>query len=259
MTTDSGERQWQIEELLHRRTDLSTFVIHWTRDYAGTNAKDNLRNILMSRTLEARTARGVGQHALRKLCEAEQLSEADYNSALASQHVVCFSEAPLEQAWSFVCTIIGRECELRPFGLAFRKQRARLMGINPVWYTDATPAAGRSDEWLSNEVGHLVARATRQEGGLLADPIARIAPFVEVMGTWEGRQKEFWWEREWRHLGNLTFSLADVAVVLCHEQDMADFEPFTLSESGRTVPLLDPQWGLERMIAHLAGASDTEL
>jgi hypothetical protein len=253
---DSDERQYQIEELLHRRTDLSTFVIHWTRDYEGTTAKDNLTSILKSRTLEARTARGVGQHTLRKLREKDRLSDADYNSALASQHVVCFTEAPLEQAWSFVCNIIGRDYALRPFGLAFRKQRARRMGINPVWYTDATGAPGRSDEWLSKEVESLVARAAQQEDGLAADPIARIAPFVEVMGTWESSQKEFWWEREWRHLGNLTFLLSDVAVVLCPECEMTHFAPFTRSESDRTLPLLDPRWGLERMIAHLAGAAD---
>lgn len=196
---------------------------------------------------------------MRRLRETDQLSEADYNSALVSQHVVCFTEAPLEQAWSFVCNIIGRDYALQPFGLAFRKQRARRMGINPVWYTDATGAPGRSDEWLSKEVESLVARAARQEEGLAADPIARIAPFVEVMGTWESRQKEFWWEREWRHLGNLSFSLSDVAVVLCPESEMTHFEPFTNSESSRTVPLLDPRWGLERMIAHLAGATDPGL
>lgn len=50
---ESNERQYQIEELLHRRTDLSTFVIHWTRDYEGTTAKDNLTSILKSHTLEA--------------------------------------------------------------------------------------------------------------------------------------------------------------------------------------------------------------
>ena len=255
MTTDS-EHEWQIEELLHRRTDLSTFVIHWTRDYAGTLAKENLGNILACQRIEARTALGVGQHTLENLHDRAALSDGDYETSMLSQRVVCFTETPLEHAWSFVCNIAGRTYKLQPFGLAFRKKRARQMGINPIWYTDATSAPGRSEDWLSRHIERLVERAAISGTPFADDPIAKIAPFVEVMGTWESSRKEFWWEREWLHLGDLTFSLADVAVVLCRESDMDYIHPYLKSESGRVVPAVDPTWGLEHIISRLAGAEE---
>jgi hypothetical protein len=36
-----------VEELLHRRTDLSTFLVHLTRSDEGWAARDRLLNILM--------------------------------------------------------------------------------------------------------------------------------------------------------------------------------------------------------------------
>jgi hypothetical protein len=40
-----------IEELLHRRTDLSTFLVHFTRDYGTPEvpARENLLSILLGR------------------------------------------------------------------------------------------------------------------------------------------------------------------------------------------------------------------
>ncbi len=202
--TDRGERIWEIEELLHRRSDLSTFVIHWTRQYEGVAARDNLVSVLKSRTIEARNPMGAGVQTLRKLEAAGTLSGDSLKDALDSQRVVCFTEAPLEQAWSFICNISGRQNQLEPLGLAFRKEDARRMGINPVWYVDMTP--GRY--WLTHYVENLVRRAADQGKAFADDPISKIAPFIEGMGTWPGLgRKEFWWEREWRHLGDLSFSL----------------------------------------------------
>lgn len=250
----SDEREWQIEELIHRRTDLSTFVIHWTRDFDSDPARENLISMLKDGKIAARTPMGA---AVRKL--EEQPDGHDRQKALDSQKVVCFTEAPLEQAWSFISNIYGRQVQLRPYGLAFTKRRARRLGINPVWYVDATK--GRTWE-LMHDVWSLVDHAIQP--GLCAfrqDPIARIAPFVEIMGTWEDKRKEFWWEREWRHRGDLRFKLKEIAVILCPEYDMDAFRtPATPSpsEDGRQVPLIDPRWGLEHIIAALAGVPEED-
>lgn len=50
-----------IEQLLHRRTDLSTFVVHFTRSAQDMSALDNLRSILSGRKLEARNVYGMAQ------------------------------------------------------------------------------------------------------------------------------------------------------------------------------------------------------
>lgn len=253
----SDERHWEIEELIHRRTDLSTFVIHWSRDFDGKSAQDNLISILKDSKIAARTPMGA---AVKKL--EEQPDGEDRERALTSQKVICFTEAPLEQAWSFVSYIHGRQVQLQPYGLAFTKRTARRLGVNPVWYVDMTPGG---HEWLIKDVWSLVDRAIeRRLSTFNQDPIARIAPFVEGMGSWRDdprARKEFWWEREWRHMGDLTFPLEEVAVILCPEADMAAFEEVNGASSpgeGRRVPLVDPCWGLEHIIATLAGVPEDD-
>ena len=91
-----------------------------------------------------------------------------------------------------------------------------------------------------------------------------IAPFVEGMGTWSDDprdRKEFWWERESRHTGDLTFSLGETAVIFCPQEDMAAFEEIASPSPGdlaRPVPLIDPRWGLEHIIATLAGVPEDD-
>ncbi len=99
--------EWEIEELLRRRTDLSTFVIHWTRQGNGKAALENLQSILANQTLLARTPMGAAVIQLEKVLRQGKLRPKDHQTALKSQRVVCFTEAPLEQAWSFVCPIKG--------------------------------------------------------------------------------------------------------------------------------------------------------
>ena len=178
-------RRWDIEELLHRRTDLSTFVIHWTRNLDGNDAKSNLLNILEEdRVIDARTPMEAAKTKIEAKLEGPLLERA-----LNSQKVVCFTEAPLEQAWSLICNIRLRKIQLAPFGIAFTKLTARQNGINPVWYVDMSPTG---HDWIMNHIWKLVDRALDGEGEFHNDPIARVAPFVEGMGTWPaGGKKEF--------------------------------------------------------------------
>jgi len=54
---------------------------------------------------------------------------------------------------------------------------------------------------------------------LAGAPILRLTPFVEQMGTPTGIRKEFWWEREWRHVGDLHFAPADLVVVFAPQAE----------------------------------------
>jgi hypothetical protein len=229
-----------IGELLHRRSDLSTFVVHLTKDADGgaPAARDNLWAILRDRILRAGQPMGWAH------TEATALGGA----ALESQRVACFTETPLEHLYAMFADIRGRSVHLRGYGLAFTKVAARGMGINPVWYIDMTP--GRSWE-LAGALDDLRERAVRD--GLDTDPAGRLFPFIEGMGDWRGsggRIKEFWWEREWRHRGDLVFRLEDVALLIVPADDHAAFEPLL---PGRVI---DGTWGLERIIAKLAGVAE---
>jgi hypothetical protein len=168
--------------------------------------------------------------------------------ASASQAVVCFSEAPLEQLYSLAADIKGRRFKLEPYGLVFTKMVARRKGANPIWYVDMTPS-GR--EWLISQALNalLDEAAAGGDTGFASHHAAAIFPFMEQMGTWpsKGTQKEFWWEREWRHVGDFTFRGRELALVLAPEE----FHPDLTKTFGR--PAVDATWSLERMIASLAG------
>jgi hypothetical protein len=222
----------KIREILHRRTDLSTFVVHLTRDRDGRTARQSLDSIISERILRAATPRGWAEKQDDPKDEDKQ-----------SQRVVCFTETPLEHIYSQVADIEGHSIDLAPYGLAPTKLAARKMGINPISYVDMTP--GQKKSWaLRNAIEQLRDEAIAA-GDFHEKPIAQVTPFFDQMGIWPTRdsQKEFWWEREWRLVGDLALSSASM-IWLCPEDEM---ESLFVSER-----VIDPRWGLEQIIAHLA-------
>jgi hypothetical protein len=246
----------KIEDLLHRRTDLSTFVIHFTRNSEESSALDNLTSILKTNYIEARNPFGMGRNvALRDRRFAEDTMFQE------SQKVVCFSETPIEHAWMMCTEIEGRENGFEPYALAFTKSWARTRGVNPVWYLDMTPGYGH--DWLTKPIDTLRDEAVNDaasKGRSLSEyPIIRILPFLEQMGPMSGVRKEWWWEREWRRVGHLNFAWSEVVAILAPaEQHTLIHEEITrgVQPSYLPPPLLDPNWGLERMTSALRGIPD---
>lgn len=240
-----------IEELLHRRTDLSTFLTHFTKDGENSSAKENLVRMLRSGYVEARNPFGMGRNVALYRPEFEEDSRFQ-----DSQKVVCLSETPLEHAWMMCSEIEGREKGFAPYGLAFTKTWARLHNVNPVWYLDMTPG----HDWLTVPFDSLRDSAIEeaiQTGRSLAEfPVTRLLPFIEQMGPTSNGRKEWWWEREWRRIGHLNFSWTDVVAVFapCDEHDeILQKMRVDVSPDYPQPPLLDPNWGLERMISALRG------
>jgi abortive phage resistance protein AbiGi (putative antitoxin) len=236
----------RISEVISRRTDLGTFLVHLTR---GIDPKANLESMLRNQAIEARSPFGA---AFRALIESGLTTN--------SQKCVCFTETPLEHGHLLLQEIEGRRLEFAPYGIALPKKVGRQRGINPVWYVDITPG----HDWLMNPINNLVQGAI-SERGFDGSPIERIAPFVEQMGTRnEGDpsdyRKEFWWEREWRHRGDLL--LPNRLIVLCPEEEIEHFrEIVDGDEWSPKAAYIDPRWGLEQIIARLAGfpASATDI
>jgi hypothetical protein len=250
-----------IEDLLHRRSDLSTFLVHLTRDFGGELAHSNLLSMMKSQSIQARTVYGIMKRA----------SEQD-NDLAQSQRCVCLTETPLEHVWMMCRQMVGRQVQLAPYGLAFSKPWARAVGVNPVWYLDQTPG----HNWLTQPLDELREQAlggrafTLNPDGSTVNlaahqsQIARIAPLLEQMGpTSEGR-KEFWWEREWRKVGDLIYNWRSVVAIFAPEAEHTDVQTDLEDHANqafpgtRVPPLLDADWGLERMIARLAGVPDNE-
>lgn len=238
-----------IEQILQRRTDLSTFVVHLTRDAEGRTARGNLASIIGERTLRAGSPKGWATW------ERFELDEA----ALATQRVVCFSETPLEHVHALFADIEGRSIDFAPYGLAFPKMVARWMGINPVWYIDLSRAPGEWRDWPMKEaLNALVREATDDFGG---HAISRLTPFIEGMGSWPDtnggiRLREFSWEREWRHVGDIDLApWWSKTLWLCPESELDAFSGLI----GADGHCIDPAWGLERIIGRLLGMGEAEM
>jgi hypothetical protein len=208
------------------RGDLSPFLVHFTRDFLGTDAQDNLKSILSARRIEARTPYGFARTVARNI-----------PALTASQSVACFSEAPLSEIRDFIKPITGRKSALSSYGLAFSKTTVRAKGGNPVWYYEIGGA-------LHASLQGMFLQAFANGSNPAAHPALALFPFFEGMGRLpSGHPKEFSWEREWRHVGDFEFALSDVALVIApqrsHEQLATSF--------GRKC--VDPNWGLDKMLA----------
>lgn len=253
-----------VEDLLHRRSDLSTFLVHYTRPYDGKDAKENLVSMLTSRTIEARSVYGI----MKALTEGDE-------ALAATQRCVCFTETPLEHAWMMCRPIKSRAHPFAPYGIAYTKAWGRREGVNPVWYLDQT----KGHQWITQALDDLrdlaatwdccYALEATSSGPKVVKvpvheaPIAKVAPFIEQMmpETKWGTPKEFWWEREWRKVGNLAFPWSRVVAAFApeetHEEIQATLRAHEAAD-GEPPKLLDANWGLERMIAKLAGVPDSD-
>lgn len=236
-----------IEQMLHRRNDLSTFLVHFVRDIPLVQSSEQaLCSVLANGRIEARNAYGLAARHLDPV-------------VVASQRVVCFTETPLEHSWTMTQELAAdRTMKFAPYGLAFTKTFARRNECNPVWYVNHTPGY----DWPTKALNAAIATESRP----LNDPesIFRVTPFIEQMGTWTTSRKEFWWEREWRRVGDFNFDATHVVAVLAPAARHNDFRAWIDSIGGLAarsspLPLLDPEWGLERMIAALSGVSPGDI
>lgn len=242
-----------IEQLLARRSDLSTFLVHLTRAKDSQSALDALKGILREQMLIASSAFGM---AVDKLTAS--------NLATDSQKAVCFTETPLQNVSLLTEQIDGRNCQFEPYGIAIARKQGRRLGINPVWYLDITPG----HDWLTGPINGLIDEAIG--GGAFEDQhISKVAPYFEQMGTYRGSsdpwvrgyRKEFWWEREWRHVGNL--SLPSRYIILCPSSAVAEIKEVVQDlddfDAPSHVSYVDPRWSLEMMLGRLAGFDGDDL
>ena len=128
-----------------------------------------------------------------------------------------------------------------------------------MWYVDLSRAPGEWRDWPVKEALNELVREASDD--FARHPISRLAPFFEGMGSWPDgngdiRFREFSWEREWRHVGDLDLTPWWGKVVwLCPE---SDFDAFSaLVDEGSHC--IDPSWGLERIIGHLLGMGQAEM
>lgn len=160
--------------------------------------------------------------------------------------------------------IPGRSWLFAPYGLVFTKEWARGYSFNPVWYLNTM----RGQTWLTTPLNELAEMAhsgmafTKGDDGtwkkaLFRDSqIAKLLPFIETAGV----GKDFSWEREWRRVGSLPFTVGSTVAVLAPESDHAAFQTDyeqQCDDSGwpsTTLNLVDPNWPVDRIRDAVMGA-----
>lgn len=257
----------KIEDLLHRRTDLSTFLVHLTKATPGATARENLVSMIAGGDDEPSAI-----HAVSSMGPARDY-ESFLATTVATQKVVCLTETPLEHIWMMLEDIEGRTVHFEPWGLATTKTAARHAGCSPVWYTNKA-----AFDWSTHPRLHVqkmiedAVRRSTTDGSLdpmkidastlCQEPVFRITPFVEDMGpNQSGTFKEFWWEREWRHVGDysLNFPSRIVAILAPENEHVSlyqQLQDLEVPERWLKRPMIDPHWGLERVIAELARVNE---
>lgn len=232
-------------ELLEKRGDLSQFLIHLTRtgdlklakdiyslprdQVVQIGAKASLEAIIKTRRIEARSAFGYFTYKVpmvrydgRKL-NPNSLVKRDWLRA------ACFTETPLDHIYLQTQKIYGRQLHFEPFGLAFKEQVVRGANGNPVLYVQTT------NQNIRNALDAVAVSP-------LAHQFKPMMPLFDGFGPpWFQRPGgptdiDFRWEREWRVVGDFSFSESEIAFGLCASNDIPYFEQLL----GGQVPFVDP-------------------
>jgi hypothetical protein len=233
------------QELLEKRGDLSPFLIHLTRsgdlkldkDIHSLNmdavvqidARSSLEAIIKSKRIEAKSAFGYFNYKVPfKRSDGRILNAASYvrRDWLRS---VCFTETPVDHVYLQMQQVHGRQLHFESYGLAFRETVVRGANGNPVLYIQTTNQNMRAamDALVQNP---------------LAPNFRPMMPLIEGFGPpWFPRpfgpiEIDFRWEREWRVIGDFSFTLSDVAFGFCQHDDIKYFESLV----GEAFPFVDP-------------------
>jgi hypothetical protein len=211
-----------ILELLNRRNDISTFIIHLCRNLDTQSAGQRLRNILLGNPPVIRAFNNSGLYATDQNLDTK---------------AVCFSETPLEHIYTLVADIDNRRCEYQRYGLIFSKDFLREKGASPIWYINHLTIGGSR---IRTAFDNLKQSLTSQQINYFRE----IAPFLEYWDRYPRR--DFYWEREWRFKGDFFFNLTDLILGICPESEVEIWE--------RDFPIrfIDPIWGIDKIIKKVA-------
>ena len=198
--------------------DMSPYVVHFTKFYENKNPDWISHSILAERVFKAGSVFGIGKN---------------FNECPKS---VCFSEVPLHK----LNRLTKRRAE---YGIGFSKEFLIRHGGGPIMYAyKDTPHAKVLYDLVKAGVGNV------------KDPIWIVAPFIDSPGLYFDRPFFFEWEREWRHIGDLSFTDSDPAFLIFPEKDHISVRrymdeknkefPFPKYEN---CPFICPKWDKERI------------
>ncbi|MBI2836373.1 MAG: hypothetical protein HYX85_01605 [Chloroflexi bacterium] len=221
------------DQFLQKKSDYSRFLVHLTRSEEldpsepplRIPAKDVLETILSEKTLKA----------FNHYCYFSEALKKEDKGVQDRFNVVCFTETPIHQVEALLNRVSGRQFMPEPYGLVFEKDYIRQQGGNPVFYVTKKIARPLWQPLYLRQVA-----ATQQP----PDDTCRLLALVTLCET----GNDWHWEREWRIVGDLSFSLKDVYCGLCPEEHIANFE-----KKYRPIKFISPKWALDTILAKAIG------
>ena len=185
-------------------SDMSPYVVHFTKDASTLSAFDVCKLILDEQIVKAKNSFGTGK---------------EYAYCPKS---VCFSEVPLKELSRF-------RKNRGKFGFGFHKEFIVERGGGPVLYAyKETPQSKAFKEMVDAAQSNF------------NDLVWKLAPFIDRPGWYQKYQRDlkyfFEWEREWRHVGDLNFREGDLSFLVLPE-DKHDELRLYLSEESRRIDL----------------------
>jgi len=208
--------------------DMSDYVVHFTSAANHRTAYENMLSILGDQALRAGNPFGIARpHAPN----------------IATQRAVCFSEIPLH--------LLGRIADRRgEYGIGFTKQFIMARGGGPIWYVEHNSVTDNAIRTLMQQA---VAEPTPVNNTIWA-----LTPFIDSTGDHPNGRYRFEWEREWRHVGDLNFTVQDVAFLIIpenlHQNARSFFEDALQENTGPAYlcPYIHARWDQDRVRQALA-------
>lgn len=214
------------------REDLSKFVIHLTRDDTndfsnGDSAFKNLISILKSKSI----------YAIRPHCIFnKEINDLD-KEQIKKFKVACFTETPLTQIHLLARKIEGRQIELEPYGIIFKKETLIKNGAQQAIYINS---------YNGNNYLRECTRALFNEYKSDNETqLQRIIPYLNAMHE----RYDFTWEREWRLNEDFCFEISDIVAIILPETGHDKLRN-SLAKSG--IPIISPGWPYEQIVIELA-------
>lgn len=115
---------------------ISDTLTHFTRNYEGENAKENMINILASHTIKARTHNCLFSPLIDKYLAEYKLGD-DYPSIKSLFNTVCFTDISSKHFNDFISSPMS-STRFSSYAIRFKKDILLKLGVNPVIYINDT-------------------------------------------------------------------------------------------------------------------------
>lgn len=225
---------------LTNRTDISDFIIHFTKDIGTSTAKENLSNILNEMKVEARAYHCLFQKSLDK--QSKEIKD--------KFNVSCFTETPIHKLEDMFL-LQNKQKHFKPYGIIFSKDSLKdyeESGMNnlanypnPVFYA-------------SGDNKNLIKSLYEQFNKWLDDSIKGVENNFHIFGALVNivNEKHNWiWEREWRVVGNYEFIIPDIIAVIAPENEHDEIRDSIDYDFADAITFIDINWSQEKQLSKI--------